>query len=71
MKGYSRYLKYAKGKDEYSLKIFSNWLKKGADNIKAIRKKGGGEEDVDVGMFFIDAWRNDTKTVYIGSFYWP
>lgn len=70
MKGFLRYLKYVKGKDEYFLKIFSNWFKKGVDNIRVIRKKGGGEEDVDVGMFFIDVWRNDIKIVYIGLFYW-
>lgn len=42
-----------------TLKIFSNWLKTRADNVGVIRKKGGGEGDVDVGM---EKWYN--------SLYW-
>lgn len=53
------------------VKIRSNWLKTRADNVGAIRMKGGGDENVDVGMLSSDAWTNDTKTVYIGSFYCP
>lgn len=54
-----------------TVKILSNWLKTRADNVGATRMKGGGDGDIDVGMLSSDAWTNDTRTVYIGSFYWP
>lgn len=63
MKEYSKHLKYTKGKDGYSLKHFSSWLKTRRDNIKTIKKKGGGgQRDDDADMFSIDCLEKQHKT---------
>lgn len=53
-----------------TLKFFNNWFKTREIVLGQYGKKGGGEGDVDIGMFSLDVWRNNTKTVYTGSFYW-
>lgn len=60
--------KIYKGKDGYPLKIFSNLLKTRTESVGAIRKKGGGERDVDVGMFSSDIWRSSTKKFILVHF---
>lgn len=71
MKGYLRHLKYTKGKDGYSLKIFSYLLKTRAESVGVIRRKDGGVGGLDIGMFSSDIWRSNTKNFILVHFTGP
>lgn len=68
MKGYSRHLKYTKGKDGHDLKIFSNFLRTRAESVGVIRRKDRSEGNL---VFSSDIWRSDTKNFTLVHFTGP
>lgn len=64
MKGDLIYLKYIGGKDGYSKNFQLLAQNKGRQRWDN-RKIGGGGRDVDIGMFSLDACRNDTETILV------